>query len=341
MFIQIKDYIHDVGTISQAINIDGRKTEFQLVSIGRNSYSEGTDCLAIPPAHVTIGHYVSIADRTLFLLNMDHDYGSVANYTLYRLDSERFYHPLRQQERVIPARRQLLIGNDVWIGAQAIILGGHRIGNGAIIGAGAVVSQDVPPYAIVGGNPARILRYRFSEDVCYKMDVIKWWNWPQEKIIAAASYFKDVEAFVQRYYVPIKQQQTECREKIRHLRGKGGVNLYGVLYDDSEFGGRELWEHIFSKFAASQSGDKQNILLLLIPPGELEHARSHLAARMQAAALDFPWYIVELEAVFSLDVLQELDNFIVTRRVENITWIDYADITDTTLCYGLDQEPFA
>ena len=74
------------------------------------------------------------------------------------------------------------IGNDVWVGSHALINGGLKIGNGAVIGAGAVVVKDVPPYAIVGGVPARIIRYRFTEEIISKLESLEWWNMPEEII---------------------------------------------------------------------------------------------------------------------------------------------------------------
>lgn len=73
----------------------------------------------------------------------------------------------------------VLIGNDVWIGSHVLINGGIRIGDGAVIGAGAVVVKDVPPYAIVGGVPAKIIKYRFSEDIISKLKEVQWWNMPE------------------------------------------------------------------------------------------------------------------------------------------------------------------
>lgn len=72
--------------------------------------------------------------------------------------------------------KRIVIGNDVWIGSRAIIMGGVNIGNGAIIGAGAVVTKDVPAYAIVGGIPAKIIRYRFEPSIVNKIEELKWWE---------------------------------------------------------------------------------------------------------------------------------------------------------------------
>lgn len=79
----------------------------------------------------------------------------------------------------LKVQKKVIIGNDVWIGSHALILGGVKIGDGAVIGAGAVVTKDVPPYAVVGGVPARIIKYRFSQEIIDKLLEIKWWNLPE------------------------------------------------------------------------------------------------------------------------------------------------------------------
>lgn len=82
------------------------------------------------------------------------------------------------------------IGHDVWIGAGAVVLSGVTVGHGAIIGANAVVTRDVPEYAIVGGSPARVLKYRFPPDVIEKIRSLEWWDWPVEKIAENAALFR-------------------------------------------------------------------------------------------------------------------------------------------------------
>lgn len=89
--------------------------------------------------------------------------------------------------------RTVIIGNDVWIGQGAKIIGGHTIGDGSIVAAGAVVTKDIPPYAIVGGVPAKIIRYRFDQDQIKQLLSLKWWNKNEDWIMKHLSEFEDVE----------------------------------------------------------------------------------------------------------------------------------------------------
>ena len=91
-----------------------------------------------------------------------------------------------------------IIGNNVWIGYEAVIMSGVTIGDGAIIGARSVVTKDIPPYTIVGGVPARQIRRRFSEETIAALLELKWWNWPREKIARKIEAIKngDMKALV-------------------------------------------------------------------------------------------------------------------------------------------------
>lgn len=98
------------------------------------------------------------------------------------------------------AARTLTVGHDTWIGHGAIVMPGLRVGHGAVIGAGAVVTKDVEPWTLVAGNPARVIRRRFTPEVAEAMERIRWWDWPHETLKARMSDFEgSIEAFVATY----------------------------------------------------------------------------------------------------------------------------------------------
>lgn len=97
---------------------------------------------------------------------------------------------------------KIIIGSDVWIGAYATILSGVTVGNGAIIGARSVVTKNVPAYAVVGGNPARLIRFRFNKETCDALERIKWYDWEERKIKENVELMKDIINFVKKYDKP-------------------------------------------------------------------------------------------------------------------------------------------
>lgn len=131
---------------------------------------------------IIIGKFCSIAKNVKFLMNgANHNYQNFLSYPLaFLTDDQNLITTLRENT---PQKGNTVIGHDVWIGYNAIILPGVNIGTGAVIGAGSVVTKDIPPYAIVGGNPAKIIKYRFSANKITTMLASKWWNWETEQIL--------------------------------------------------------------------------------------------------------------------------------------------------------------
>ena len=99
-----------------------------------------------------------------------------------------------QHELKAPGR--VFIGHDVWVGRSAIVLPGVTVGHGAVIGAGSVVTKDVPPYAIVAGNPAKLIRFRFDQDTVGKLMLIQWWDWPDGRLCDLGAVFNDIDKFL-------------------------------------------------------------------------------------------------------------------------------------------------
>ena len=135
-----------------------------------------------------IGNFCSIACGTKFLFNSaNHTLKSLSTYTF-----PLFYEDWDLEKSNITTawdnKGDIIIGNDVWIGYEAIIMAGVHVGNGAIIAAHAVVTKDVQPYTIVGGVPARFIRKRFNEEIIQELEKLKWWNWPIEKIRRCLPY---------------------------------------------------------------------------------------------------------------------------------------------------------
>lgn len=125
-----------------------------------------------------IGKYCSISWNVSITGNQ-HEYHNISTHPFPRLSSFGFVE--KKEGRGLDSE-EVTIGNDVWIGMNACILPGVKVSSGSIIGAGGMVTKDVPPYAIVAGNPARILKYRFSEDIIRQLMEIQWWDWPPEVI---------------------------------------------------------------------------------------------------------------------------------------------------------------
>lgn len=127
-----------------------------------------------PP--VSVGRYCSINETVTVLAGGEHRTDAISSFL--------FEYLTEASPDATGSKGPVVIGNDVWIGREAMILSGVTIGDGAVIAARAVVTKDVAPYEVVGGVPARHLRWRFEKDAAAALQAIAWWNWPLEKVIA-------------------------------------------------------------------------------------------------------------------------------------------------------------
>jgi acetyltransferase-like isoleucine patch superfamily enzyme len=159
---------------------DSLPERFPQFEIGRGSYGGLGVVDYGGGTRVRVGAYCSIAAGVQVILGGEHRTDWVTTFPFTEIDP-RFAH-IKGHPRT---KGDINIGNDVWIGRDAFILSGVTIGDGAVVAARALVSRDVPPYAIVAGNPATLLRYRFAADVIERLVKAAWWTWPAERIEAA------------------------------------------------------------------------------------------------------------------------------------------------------------
>lgn len=160
-------------------------------AVGDYSYIQADSQLL----NAEVGPFCSIAAQV--------SVGLAAHATSMVSTSPVFYDPAQPlprffvQERLFTATLpRTIVGADVWIGQRAMIKAGVRIGVGAIVGAGAVVTKDVPAYTITAGNPSRVIRPRFSVDVCERLLASRWWTWDTPRLHEFASLFADPEALL-------------------------------------------------------------------------------------------------------------------------------------------------
>lgn len=173
----------------------------QFTTKGVGTYDNGAKVWRWTKTPLTIGRYCSIAHGVNFIVDEGfHSCSAITNYPF--INNLSSITELVEKRKELQQREGIHIGNDVWIGMNAIILPGVKIGNGANIAAGAVVTKDIPNYALVAGVPAKIVRMKHSEDNIQKLNKIAWWNWSKEELSKRKLDFYNLsmEEFIKKYH---------------------------------------------------------------------------------------------------------------------------------------------
>jgi virginiamycin A acetyltransferase len=151
--------------------------------------------------HIYLGKYNSIGRDCNFFLHANHriDWITTSSQLLGPVNDQMAEMHMKMGHPT--CKGDITIENDVWIGAKSTIMSGVKIHNGAVIGANSVVTKDVPPYAIVAGNPAQIIKFRFDVNQINALQEIRWWNWEEEKIKQEAMglWSTSIEDFIQKH----------------------------------------------------------------------------------------------------------------------------------------------
>lgn len=191
-FLSLKKLTHKYISWSAYWNVNtkfsetsalGKKVRCYNVCIGNySSIRNGSKAM-----NAIIGNYTVIAKECEIGLGV-HPTNYMTCHSIFYKNSPWGFHP-EWVKSVGDIVKITHIGNDVWIGAKSIVMDGVNIGDGAIVAAGSVVTKDVPPFAVVGGAPAKIIKYRFPLDVINRLEEIQWWNLPDEKITEVIDLF--------------------------------------------------------------------------------------------------------------------------------------------------------
>jgi virginiamycin A acetyltransferase len=154
-------------------------------------------------ARLKIGKYCAFADGAILVMaDANHSLTGLSTFP-FSIFGDEWEKKLPMQEAKFTNKGDIIIGNDVWIGMEAVIMPGVSIGNGAIIGAKALVAKDIPAYAVAVGNPAKVVRMRFPDHDIARLEKIAWWDWPHQHVtncvpILVKGGVNELEAYAKR-----------------------------------------------------------------------------------------------------------------------------------------------
>ena len=317
---------------------------FRVLWIDKNSYIWDVDfisgtlnCNDIGCHCIHIGKYTSIANDFKIIVDMNHDYhslwqGLVPELALSgegRLGNGQIF-------RRLIRKGQALIGNDVWIGSGVTILGGVRVGDGAVIAAGAVVVKDVPPYAIVGGNPAKVIKYRFPKETIERLQRIAWWDWDSEQLRARREdMYGEVEDFAVKYDSPLQLLPRKSGQYVERL-GTPQAPLYVYFMDfDDEY---PVYKNVITSFLKQYPEAEAELVLCYNAQSEKETLKMQeiiaiLEKQTRVNALVNMYGITTAEEE---NIISEADYFITNRDSRTLERVAYADRYRVRIVSGVD-----
>lgn len=313
----------------------GTMQDFPILSIDTDSYivqaeiQSGLDFDPTAGRHcIAIGKGCSLADSVTFMIDVNHNFGAVCQGEMLFLKGTAPSCAIRRKASII-------IQNDVWVGRGATIMAGVTLHNGCVVAAGAVVTKDVPPYTIVGGNPARVLRRRFDEETAAALQQIAWWDWPEQVQIDRKSDFSlPVQEFV-RKYLPEGSSMSE------HIPSpQMPEDRVCVLFVPDVKASHPLYPKVLKQYFEKDRPHTE--LLIYLPKEDSNPYLQKRIERILEQAGDRDSYVT-LQTGADLEeyvMFQMADYFVTTRSRETVRRTCLADLYGVKLLYGTDEPIF-
>lgn len=335
------------GTIksSTVYNVDtGTGEKFPIMTIDKDSYIAGAKIESGINFHwdygtynLQIGKYCAMAEDILFMIDINHGYDGVFMGEVSELNGMS-----KTYKSAMRPRGQIIIQNDCWIGHGATIMDGVTIHNGAVVGTNAVVTKDVPPYAIVAGNPARIVKYRFEPDVIEKLQQIAWWDWDSETILKYKEWLLgDVSEFASYFYgkdvLETVPEASDNEVGINRLT-TGKAFVYYLDMDEPY----SLWKKVIKQFATSMDGTDNELILYLNTKEFNFEAKAEMVLAELALYEECDCYVNICTDVFKddADLLKFADFYISNRHASNVHRMCKADLLGVKCLMGMCWEIF-
>ena len=300
---------------------------FPLLTAGRETYMAGVSVHRSPEApevvNIHVGAFCSIATDVAFLAGVASGHRCVSSSPY-----------LKSFESAAAALKgQIVIQNDVWIGHHVNILPGVVIGNGAVVAAGTVVSADVAPYAIVGGDPQRIIRYRFTPDQIAKLQNIAWWSWSYSELERNKHWFtKDIQTFTDHFC-------SQSESKPMQIGVQRQTRSWTILFFPDTLDPYAVWQDVIAEYRRCFTiADDVTLLLRIRQEDQLARVQTEVESMAVGGGPDIMIcndHLPDESALFSC-----VDYFITGRSRDTVLLTEYATRAAVPVLSGVDRPVF-